>query len=554
MRILLVLICLACAGVASALETARQLEQGGAVRLALNRVEQLQPREPKDPRWPAWEALRLKLLLALGREREVLARAAALPAEMPVLELRESLAFAARAGIALGQGAAARAHAARALWQLDSSPEEVRALRLLVIEAYMADRNGDAVFRAMLRYAQDYAPLERALAARFVEALIELGMAREAASWLSNLEDGSPAKQLLLLHANLLAPETAIAHARAQLAKGGARGHWRVIVEAAARTGNAPVRIEAMEQLLQLAAPGAQAESRARELWLGYFAGAQDAANQNQLLTGDDAAWYEFGARRLATEPALARGFFAHVAQRGMIPATRENAQLQLAFSLEKAKLDLAAVRLFEHGRIDPDALGAQARYRLGAMAEARAEPALAARFWEGLPEPAGAAADEWQVRLATVHWRAGNAKAAMVALRRAAEGRRMLATEAMQRAVVLAQEMLGAGRLDHADAALEVLLPLAATAHRREILLALGRIAQATGQFPFAADYYMRSALLNESRVPDALELQARLAAALSLARAGYREDARAQFQWLLRNSKDAAQLELARRELAKL
>lgn len=47
---------------------------------------------------------------------------------------------------------------------------------------------------------------------------------------------------------------------------------------------------------------------------------------------------------------------------------------------------------------------------------------------------------------------------------------------------------------------------------------------------------------------------LHYRLLAALNLARAGYKDDARTQFEWLLRNSKDAAQLELARRELEKL
>jgi hypothetical protein len=43
-------------------------------------------------------------------------------------------------------------------------------------------------------------------------------------------------------------------------------------------------------------------------------------------------------------------------------------------------------------------------------------------------------------------------------------------------------------------------------------------------------------------------------LAAAMSLARAGYRNDARAQFQWLLKNSKNPAQIEITRRALSRL
>jgi predicted negative regulator of RcsB-dependent stress response len=85
-------------------------------------------------------------------------------------------------------------------------------------------------------------------------------------------------------------------------------------------------------------------------------------------------------------------------------------------------------------------------------------------------------------------------------------------------------------------------------------MLYALGGIAESAAQFARAADYYLRSALAQGTRAPDAMALQARLAAAANLARAGFREDARAQFQWVIGNSKDAAQIEIARRELSRL
>ena len=552
--IIVLLLAFGLARTAPALETARQLVQSGAPRLALARVERLQPRDPKDPRWTEWETLRLGLLFTLGRDKEVLARAAQLPSAMPERELREALTLAARAASAAGQGAAARSYAARVLWHPGAAPEEVRVLRLLVIESHLADRNGDAAFRAMLRFAQDYAPLERAAATRFVEALLELDMAREAATWLAGLEEGGAAKQILLLKTNLLSPDAAIRQARAQLAKGAGRGHWQVIAEAAARRGDRSLRLEAVEQLLQLADRGAQAAGLAAQLWRAYLAGAQDAANQNQLLTGDDGAWYDFASRRLGADPPLARALFAHVARLGQIPATRHNAQLQLVFALHQSKLDLAALRLFEQARIEVEALDAQARYLLGAMAEARDEPALAARFWDGLGVPPNAAPDDWHMRLALAHWRAGNADASVAALRRAVGDRKPLSNDAVRRGTALGQEMLAAGRLDVADAALEAMLPLTETAYQRDLLFALGRIAEASARFAAAADYYLRSALLAPSRAPDASALQARLAAALNLVRAGYKEDARAQFEWVLRNSRDAAQLEVARRELAKL
>jgi hypothetical protein len=71
-------------------------------------------------------------------------------------------------------------------------------------------------------------------------------------------------------------------------------------------------------------------------------------------------------------------------------------------------------------------------------------------------------------------------------------------------------------------------------------------------GEAQAAADAYLRSAL--RAAAPDANALQARLLAAGNLVRAGLKEDARAQFQWLLKNTKEPAIVEAARRALARL
>jgi hypothetical protein len=62
------------------------------------------------------------------------------------------------------------------------------------------------------------------------------------------------------------------------------------------------------------------------------------------------------------------------------------------------------------------------------------------------------------------------------------------------------------------------------------------------------AAEYHLRLAL-NAPQVDAAAE--ARLRAGLNLARGGLRDDARAQFEWLLKNARDPAQIAVARREL---
>src|SRR5687768_9799543 len=172
----------------------------------------------------------------------------ALPAGQQQPALRQSLLSDMRSAIASGQPAAARAHAARLLWQLDPSPDEARAARLVVIDSYLAEQQGAAAFRAMLRFDQDYRPLDRAIAGHFVARLLDLGLAKEAVNWLAAIDDAGPLKLRLRLHAGLVRPEAAIAQARLRAAKGGAQW-WRVLADAAEKTGDGTLAVEALEQL-----------------------------------------------------------------------------------------------------------------------------------------------------------------------------------------------------------------------------------------------------------------------------------------------------------------
>jgi hypothetical protein len=541
-----------CIRPAAALETARGLAATGAPHLALARAEQLQPRDTAAPRWAEWEALRMSLLVRLQRHDEALRRAGALPAGMPQPALRQCLLDAARAAVAVGQGETARSYVSRLLWQNEATPDEARAARLIAIESHIADRQGDTAFRAMLRFQQDYRPLGSGVAERFVEALLDLSRDQEAVNWLASLDDTSAARLRLQLRNGLAAPDAVVTQARAQIAKGGGPGYWQLLAEAAARQGNGELRIESLERLLNFGENDTRAP--ANGLWQAYLSEAQAGANQNRLLAGDDTAWLDFAARRLGTSPYLARALFGYLAQNGAARETRYGAQLQLAFSLYQDGLDNTALQLFSDGQAGPEALDTQARYLLGNIAETRNAPALAVRFWRGLTAPPNAGAEEWQVRLATLQWRAGMSEPAVNTMRELVKAAKPLPAAAATRAVALGRDMLAAGRPQLAEEMLAALLPLAGRDHARGILYTLGGIAESAGQFARAADYYLRSAMAGEPQTPDALALQARLAAALNLARAGYRGDARAQLDWLLKNSKDPAQIETARRELSRL
>jgi hypothetical protein len=538
---------------ARGVETARELAASGAARLALARVEQLQPPDSGAPRWGEWEALRLGLLVRLKQYDEALARAAALPPKLPAAELRQCLLESARAAVAAGKAPEARAYAGRLMWQLEATAAEARTARLLVIESHILERQADTAFRSMLRFEQDYRPLDAAVAERFVEALLDLKHDRQAVNWLARLDEASPQRLRLQLHAGLVTPEAAVAQARAHTAKGGTTGYWQVIAEAAVIQKSGALRVESLEHVLQDDDGDARrVQVLAGQLWQGYLAEAQSAANRAGLLAGDDTAWLDFASRRLGADPVQSRMLFAHLSRNGAARDVRLGAQLQLVFSLSQSGLDRSALRLFDDGTTAADGLDTQARYLLGNIAEARGSPAAAARFWEGIPTPPGVVAEEWRMRLAAVQWSARMPDAAVATVRALAKSGKPLPAPVVTRAIALAREMRDAGRPEFAQEVLVALLPLAGRSQSRGALQVLGEMAESSGQYARAADYYLRAALADG--MGDAPALQARLAAGINLARAGYKEDARAQFQWLIDNAKDTASRDAARRELSRL
>lgn len=534
-------------------DAVRRLAEAGATELALARVEARAPREPTAPQWAEWEGLRCELLGRLARHEALLARVEALPAGRLATPLNACLLEGARSALARGEPARAREHAARLLWLAQAGEEQVRHARLAVIESYVAERRGEDAFRSMLRFQQDYAPLARAAAERFADALLDLGLDREALNWLGTSAEASPARLRLQLRGASLAPESVIAQARSAFARNADPAYWRVVYEAAERARNPSVQVEALERMLQMEQERdtAALSQLAQRLWQAYAATAAQAGNKGELLIGDDGAWADLASRRLAADAFAARAIFAYLAQRASRPEARRNAQLQLVHSLESAGLDLAALRLLPHfGEIE--SLDPQARYRLGTIAARRNEAGIAHRLWNGLPAPANRDAAEWQLMLARAALRAGDAASVLNTLNRLASGRPASAPELAQKMLELANEALEERRLGTAQAIYALAVPLANAASAREALCGLAQAHDLAGEALAAAGAYLRCALAHPEATARALH--ARLSAAQNLARAGLKNDARAQFDWLLRNTKDPALLDAARRGLERL
>lgn len=276
-------------------------------------------------------------LMLLALSGTALALESAPAAGLPQAALRQSLLSDMRSAIAAGRPASARAYAARLLWQLDPTPDEVRAARLAVIDSHLAEKQGDTAFRAMLRFEQDHRPLDRATAEHFVARLLDLGLHREAVNWLAALDDAGPLKLRLRLHAGLVKPDVAITQARARAARGGAPW-WRVLADAAEKSGDGTLAVEAQEQLLDAGEP-------ASELWQAYEREARAAASQYKLLAGDDRAWLDLARRARAPR---ARALLDYLSRHGADRETRLRAHVQHVSLLQQAGLERAAVRLYE--------------------------------------------------------------------------------------------------------------------------------------------------------------------------------------------------------------
>jgi hypothetical protein len=284
--------------------------------------------------------MRLPLaLMLLALPGAAVALEAAAPAGQSQSTPTQSALSDMRSAVAAGQPAAARLHAARVLWQLAPTPEEARAARLGVIDSHLAEKHGEIAFHAMLRFDQDYRPLDRATAGHFVARLLELGLHREAVNWLAALDEAGPLKLRLRLHAGLVKPDVAVAQARARAAKGGAQW-WGILADAAEKTGDGTLAVEAQEQLLDAGEPAAG-------LWEAYDREARAAANQHKLLTGDDAAWLAL-ARRPGVRAARSRALLAYLSRNGAQRETRLHARVRHLSSLQQAGLERAVVQVYE--------------------------------------------------------------------------------------------------------------------------------------------------------------------------------------------------------------
>lgn len=541
----------------SRIEDVRAIAAAGAAELALERIERSQPAQSSGHGWAEWELARIDLLSRRQRHADVLARVQAHIAQVRDAALRAALLDrAAHAAVKLGRFTQARHLLVQAFVDGEKmSADDYRAARRTAIDAYLGEGQAEAAYLAMLRFRQDFSPLQAAETERFAAGLLAAGRADQAAQWLAQLGPGSPSAAMLRLRAGLIQPAAAAAQARALIAKGVTEPGWALLSAAGRAAADPEVELEVLEGRLNAPARAPAPPDVIAALWKAYAQAAERVANASQLLAGDDAKWAQAAERIRPKRARSARALIASLVLNAHTTDARARAQSQLMAWLRDAGLARTAWRLIgDESRFPVAQLDAQVRFELGVIAAEVGEAASGVRYWQGLPPMDGMSPSQWQARNLALMLRAGLIPQALSLAGAALDAKTRLDGESVRRLVAAASEALEFG---HAEAARIVFQGLLAHAdeveQRRAVLAGLARVHETGGDPRAAAEAYLLAAASAKDPL-EASALAARAAAGTNLMRAGLRADARSVFEWIADNARTAEARQAAERMLAKL
>lgn len=494
---------------AGSFELAAKMQNAGANELALSYMQRNAP--PPDATRELWGALEIRLLSRFSRDRAVLDIAASLPFS------RETALLAAKSAFNLGKPSLARDWLAQLIWHGDLSKTELRQARLQVIESYAGEKDGKSAYYAMLRFDQDYRPLTKIETSKFVDGLLSTGMAKDSAAWLTLLDDADPLKLRAELETGLMSPDDVIS---------AAKGNPDILLEAAKMKGDASLEIKSLEALVSAGKIPAEA------LWKSYLGNAIAFSNRYALLQGDYAAWFDAIAKM--DDASARRSLLAHLSLHAENIESRNRAVLLMIASLKDSPK--IAVGIFSKSSDIPP----EARLALGNMAFQSGNYADCTHFWDALP-----GADALDLALAWL--KTGQSAKAASALDQYLGTVKALDPATSSRILALAKLMVSMNE-PASNKLLSALTPLVDIETRREFLVLLGK----TSTDPqTAAAYYFEAATSIEAKQTDDLARSARLSCAESLQQAGFVQDARAQYKWLLSRTRDPAGIRELKRRL---
>lgn len=559
-------------GVAEAarLVTAPELARAGAPGLALSLLEEQQPSYDEQPdKWMQWQRLRIRVLEETKQWTRMETSLSDLPPELPADFRGWLMRKRARAVLEQGRPREAREQLLTLVWGGDVQDEELKLLRHLIIRSYLEEGRQNDAYAATLRFRHDYGEGDQSAILLRVRVFLSSGRAGEAKAALASLK-GDPEASALSLLADLRQGSDSkeiIKQVKHQLKEkdiddSARQLLWAVYAEAARLGGDMPGEVIALEQILarqrSQSLPGELFSIEPDELWLAYHNYAVKVGNIDQLLFGDDEAWFKSAETAGRKYPVKRRSLYALLAQRATKGEDRREAHRKLgdAWLEQEDGLEILHRLYLGSSRFTLAAVPPEVRYRLADRAIAEGDLELASRLLQTLEEaPEGGDLFIWQLRRVKVFLLAGDYPKSEEVMHEILAGSPSLEPKQVDRLIQLIFDLQTVGQNESAYQLLrELYLRSDDPKARRELLYWMADSRLAQEHYLEAGRLYLQSAIVTGPMSMDPWAQTARYQAAKALAKGGLIDDARRLYQQLLRVTNDPARRAVVIRDLEQL
>lgn len=561
---------------ATDLAEVRLLAQTGASHLALHVLDMHQPDSKKDfAAWEEWEHERMQLYKQQADWPAILRRTREIPA--PATQAFRLWANNERAQALLqtGDGIGARQLLRDLIWQADTagiSAEMLANWRQLVILSYVQEGKSEDAYTATLRYHQDYG--EQSIDDVLLRARILLlsGRTAEAVTIVEQHKQEHRANALLLL-AQLrgnLRPAAKILQAVLRLIRDKTTPEdvkinlWAIAAEAAQRTGSRATIANALEHVIvnrtALQFSRELLEVNSDTLWNAYIDLAIHKANQQQLLIGQDEAWYQNAQALDAKRPVIARALYAFLVQRGQSQEIRaKSAEAFTALAVKRKHGHVLLSELFLSSRHfkQREQIPLAVRFQLVDIALAASDIDLASEIMATIKQPPqGADQFMWRLRRARILVLGTQPQAGAEALSALLETQQQMPAEQLDRLLQVVFDLQAAKQHEQSVRLFrKVMQKTDDTKVQREIFYWMAESRKAQEHYNDAAYLYLKSAM---HPVPEAgadpWGQTARYQAAGALAKAGLYDDAKELFRKLLDVTEESTRRAAIQREIQRL
>jgi hypothetical protein len=506
---------------------AQQLAQAGAVQLALS---QLPASGVSD------DGLRLQwqLLAQINSAADILKAADSLPPNTPADVLQTRNLLAAKAALKLANPSLARQYLAALLWGSNLDASTYQIARALVVRSYLIAPISDDVTSMMLRYQQEFGK-DTPLLQDYAWAMLQAGRQAEMAWVRAQLPNTDAVAILLDVRAGLFSDTQSKQYLQTAISTSTDASKLTVLRTLVSEYNAPELLLQIDERLLNLPKSTASADN----IWAGYRSMTQTLGNVRLLLFGSDTGWAELARASMPAEPMMSRAVWAYLAREAKEAALRQTAQQALLTQLRAAKLDGAALRLFEAAwpNLPAAVFNTETRYQLGVLAIQAGKFDETANLWRDASElPTSVTQADWSVQRARLFAQQGWWPLAITAVI-------TWLPDAANATVNTRWKMLNivlAAPSDHTDLLKKMLVSLNAAQQR----IAMQRLGALETDDKKAAMWLLAVA----ANANDSMAEQARLAAAVRLKKAGLDMDAKRLYEIVQSNSADPAQQAWAR------